>query len=133
MIRGTCLCKAVEIEISGTPRSLSYCHCSRCRKAEGVFAAVLIGAASDLTIVKGDASIKRYEPESPWTHRRAFCKRCGSALGELHSGSIYIVAASLLDDDPGLRPSVHLNIASKPNWYEITDGLKTLAGNYSAD
>ena len=53
MIHGSCLCGTVAIEISGTPRSLSYCHCSRCRKAEGVFAAVLIGAADDLTIVRG--------------------------------------------------------------------------------
>ena len=50
MIRGSCLCGAVRLEIAGTPRSLSYCHCSRCRKAEGVFAAVLIPAGLSLAI-----------------------------------------------------------------------------------
>ena len=131
MIRGSCLCGRIAIEIDGTPRSLSYCHCSRCRKAEGVFAAVLIGAADDLRIVSGQEHIRRLDTEEPWTHRRAFCDTCGSALGELQSGSMYVVAASLLDDDPGLRPTAHLNVASKPAWYEIDDNLKKFDGNYA--
>jgi hypothetical protein len=132
MIRGSCLCGAVTLEISGTPRSLSYCHCSRCRKAEGVFAAVLIGAADDLRIVSGEDRIRRIEPVPPFTHRRAFCVDCGSALGELQSGAMYVVAASVLDDDPGIRPTAHLNVESKPDWYEIDDDLKKFSGNYVA-
>ncbi len=130
MIRGSCLCSAVGLEIAGAPRSMSYCHCNRCRKAEGVFAVVLIGAVDDLTIVRGADRIRRIEPSEPWTHRRAFCGDCGSALGELQAGSIYVVAASVLDDDPGLRPTAHLNVASKPPWYDIDDGLKQFEGNY---
>ena len=131
MINGSCLCGAVAFEISGQPRSLSYCHCSRCRKAEGVFAAVLIGAAEDFHLIRGAEQIARIPPQAPWTHARAFCRACGSALGELQSGSIYVVAASALDDDPGLRPTAHLNVASKPAWYEIDDDLKKFDGNYT--
>lgn len=130
MIRGSCLCGAVAFEITGTPRSLSYCHCSRCRKAEGVFAAVLIGAAADFHLVRGEDDIARLVREAPWTHARAFCRFCGSALGEMQTGGIYVVAASALDDDPGLRPTAHLNVASKPAWYEINDDLKKFDGNY---
>lgn len=131
MINGSCLCGAVAFEISGRPRSLSYCHCSRCRKAEGVFAAVLIGAAEDFHLIRGAEQIARILPQEPWTHARAFCRACGSALGELQSGSIYVVAASALDDDPGLRPTAHLNVASKPAWYEIDDDLRKFDGNYT--
>ncbi len=130
MIRGSCLCGAVAFEITGIPRSLTYCHCSRCRKAEGVFAAVLIGDADDFTLVRGAAGIARLKPVPPWTHARAFCLHCGSALGEMQTGDIYVIAASALDDDPGLRPTAHLNVASKPAWYEIDDGLKKYDGNY---
>ena len=45
---------------------------------------------------------------------------------------MYVVAASLLDDDPGLRPTAHLNVASKPAWYDIDDDLKKFDGNYVA-
>ncbi len=130
MIRGSCLCGAVAFELSGAPRSLSYCHCSRCRKAEGVFAAVLIGAAEDFRLVRGEDQIARLTPESPWTHARAFCRTCGSALGEMQTGGMYVVAASALDDDPGLRPTAHLNVSSKPAWYDIDDDLKKFAGNF---
>ena len=132
MILGSCLCGAVAFELAGTPRSLSYCHCSRCRKAEGVFAAVLIGRVEDFALVRGADHITRLQPEAPWTHARAFCRTCGSALGEMQAGSMYVVAASALDDDPGLRPTAHLNVASKPAWYEIDDDLKKFDGNYTA-
>ncbi|MFA6124741.1 GFA family protein [Sphingomonas sp.] len=120
----------MAFQLSGTPRSLSYCHCSRCRKSEGIFAAVLIGNAEDFELVRGEDQITRLTPEQPWTHARAFCRMCGSALGEMRTGGIYVVAASALDDDPGLRPTAHLNVASKPAWYEIDDDLKKFEGNY---
>lgn len=91
---------------------------------------MLIGSVEDFTLVRGADEIARLEPVDPWTHARAFCRRCGSALGEMQAGKIYVVAASALDDDPGLRPSVHLNIASKPSWYEIKDDLRKFEGNY---
>jgi hypothetical protein len=28
-----------------------------------------------------------------------------------------------LDDDPGIRPALHILVASKAPWYEIFDGL----------
>ncbi len=130
MIGGSCLCGAVAFEITGQPRTFSYCHCSRCRKAEGVFAAVLVGDAGDFRLVRGQQHIRRYVPDAPWSHVRAHRDICGSALGELVTGNVYVVAASMLDDDPGITPTAHLNTASKPAWYDIDDELKKFAGNY---
>ena len=131
MLKGSCLCGAVTLEISGTPSSLSYCHCSRCRKAAGVFSAVLIGPVADLTITSGQCHIARYGPEAPFVHARAFCEHCGSSLGDLATdGGIYVVAASVLDDDPGLKPMGHIHTASKPDWYEIEDDLMKFEGDY---
>ncbi len=133
MIKGSCLCGAVTLEISGTPSSLSYCHCSRCRKAAGIFSAVLIGPAADLQITSGECHIARLEPDGSNVHRRAFCEHCGSSLGDLATDDgIYVVAASILDDDPGLTPSVHIHTASKPDWYEIDDDLPKFEGDYIA-
>lgn len=132
MIKGSCLCGKVRFEISGTPSSLSYCHCSRCRKAAGVFSAVIIGKAEDFQLLAGEEVIGRYRG-SDAKFARCFCKECGTSLGDLSSGDIYVVAASALDDDPVIRPSLHIHTASKPGWYEISDDLKKFAGDYIAD
>jgi len=130
MINGSCLCGKVKFEITGEPSSLSYCHCSRCRKAAGVFSAVLIGNADDLRVTAGQDQIAKIPPGPEWTLERCFCKQCGTSLGDMATGDIYVIAASALDDDPGIRPTVHIHTRSKPDWYQIADDLKTFEGDY---
>ena len=133
MIKGSCLCQKVKFQITGEPYSLSYCHCSRCRKAAGVFSAVLVGKADDLEITEGQAEIAKYLPGPEWKFERCFCKTCGTSLGDMATGDIYVIAASALDEDPKIRPSVHIHTASKPDWYEIKDDLKKFEGDYLPD
>jgi hypothetical protein len=130
-IGGSCLCGAVRFEITGKPRSMSYCHCSRCRKSAGAFAAVIMVRNEDFRLISGADHIRHYTPEPPLRHVRAFCGTCGSPLGEPLTGhDLFPIAASALDDDPGVRPMIHLNTASRPAWYEIEDGVKQVPGNY---
>lgn len=133
MIKGSCLCGDVTFEITGAPSSLSYCHCSRCRKAAGVFSAVLVGKAEDLKVISGEDAIAKYRAEPNGKFDRCFCKHCGTSLGDMASGDIYVVAASALDDDPGIRPVAHIHCASKPDWYEILDDVQKFDGDYVAN
>lgn len=133
MIKGSCLCGKVKFQISGEPFSLSYCHCSRCRKAAGVFSAVLVGKADDLLVTQGHAQIAKFKPGGDWKFERCFCKECGSSLGDMATGDIYVIAASALDDDPKIRPTTHIHSTSKPDWYELVDDLKKFEGDYIAE
>lgn len=133
MIRGSCLCGKVQFRITGTPDALSYCHCSRCRKAAGVFSAVLVGKAEHLTITEGEVAIAQIEPGPDWKFKRCFCRDCGTSLGDMVTGDIYVVAASALDDDPGIRPMAHIHTAAKPDWYDILDGVPEFPGDYAPD
>jgi len=56
---------------------------------------------------------------------RTFCARCGSTLQWLRESKpdVVDVALGVLDDDPGVRPSHHIFVASKAPWHEITDNL----------
>lgn len=130
MINGSCLCGKVKFEISGAPFSLSYCHCSRCRKAAGVFSAVLIGKSDDLVVTQGQEVISKFKADTDAKFERCFCKECGTSLGDMATGDVYVIAASALDDDPKVRPSLHIHTASKPDWYEIVDELKKFEGDY---
>lgn len=131
-LAGSCLCGAVRFEITGRPLSLSYCHCSRCRKQAGLFAAVLMVRREDFRLLAGAEHIRRYEPPAPYKHVRAFCGACGSPLGEpSEPHKVFPVAASALDDDPGVRPVLHQNLAAKPDWVVLPDdGVKRIDGTY---
>jgi len=122
MIRGSCLCGGIQFEVTEVPL-IVLCHCSRCRKANG--AAFESGAAVpavNFELTKGQDLIQTYE-SSPGT-RRTFCRVCGSrAPSGSADGKLYFVPAGLLDDDPGVKPALHMFVGSKAPWWEITDNL----------
>ena len=124
MVRGSCLCKRVRIEISGKLGGASHCHCSMCRKATGAaFGTYASVRADNFRVVAGEELILRYK-SSPGVER-TFCSRCGSTLqfiSQKNPGMVE-VALGVLDDDPGIKVPRHIFVASKAPWFEIADGL----------
>ena len=124
MIKGSCLCGGVRFEADSIPLIVN-CHCSMCRKhhgtAFGTFASVPL---QEFHFVKGKDLIDRYE-SSPGNYRE-FCRVCGSPVPIVYAdGDTVTVPAGLLDDDPGVRPALHLFVGSKAPWWEITDDRPT--------
>lgn len=120
MIKGSCCCGVIKFEISTVPDMMGTCHCSRCRKL-GSSTIVFIKKES-FNLIQGKEFIEIYKPESPFSYVRTFCKKCGTALGEIGSESeSFPVPVNCLDDDPGLRNQFHVFVSSKPVWYEIAD------------
>ena len=122
MIRGSCLCGGIRFEATQVPM-IVFCHCSKCRKAGGgAFDAAATVPSKDLRFDAGEDLIQIFE-SSPGV-RRAFCRVCGSrAPSASRDGSSYFVPAGLLDDDPGVKPALHIFVASKAPWWEIDDDL----------
>ena len=122
MIRGTCLCGGVQFEAKEVPL-IVLCHCSICRKANGApFESGAPVPADGFHLTKGADLIQLYE-SSPGT-QRAFCRICGSRVpSRSRDGRLYFVPAGLLDDDPGVKPALHMFVGSKAPWWEITDNL----------
>jgi hypothetical protein len=78
---------------------------------------------SDFVLISGVGDIVSYQSSPEAT--RTFCKHCGSTLQFISAkrpGS-FSLALGTLDDDPGVRPSLHIFAGSKAPWFEITDGL----------
>jgi hypothetical protein len=128
MLRGSCLCGEVRYEISGKLTGALNCHCSMCRKAHGAaFRSRARVHAADFKWVKGEALITWFE-SSPGNHR-GFCSQCGSPLLSRfdQSKSVYGLPLGALDDDPGVKPAVHIYVASKAPWYDIMDTLPQFA------
>jgi hypothetical protein len=126
MIQGSCTCGQVRFELSEPPSLMGTCHCSRCRKL----------GSSTFVLVRRDAFrwtagrelVETFTPEPPFTLKRDFCRRCGTALGEpLADAEVFPLNAQCLDDDPQVRNRFHEWVSAKPAWYQICDGAKQFA------
>ena len=124
MLRGSCLCGSVRYEIRGPVGRVSHCHCSMCRKAHGAaFATYGRVERSDFALVSGADDIASYRSSAGVT--RTFCRRCGSNLqfiSEKRPDTLSL-ALGTLDDDPGVKGSLHIFVASKAPWFHIEDDL----------
>ena len=120
MIRGSCLCGSVGREIHGPVGNMSHCHCSICRKAHGApFATYLSTDMDSYRLVTGEGTIRRYESSPGFS--RSFCATCGSVVPMRVGEGRIAIPAGCLDDDPGIRPSMHIFAASKAPWHPITE------------
>ncbi len=121
MIRGGCLCGAVRFEADEIPL-LTHCHCSLCRKVSGAaFSTTACLPSSRFRFLAGADLVETYRhPQSVFTN--SFCRTCGSAAPWVaaEEGHAFI-PAGLLDDDPQVRPALHMFVGSKAPWWSITD------------
>ncbi len=52
------------------------------------------------------------------------CRICGSLLFSIvREGSYVHVPLGTLKDEPSIRPSMHIFVGSKAQWFDITDDL----------
>lgn len=122
MHKGSCLCGAVAYEINGTLEPILFCHCSRCRKANGsAFVAVSPVAASAFKIVKGEESLRSYRTDAG-VHR-VFCGTCGSPIIGKRENMPEMVRLRIgtLDTPLETHVSAHIFTGSQAEWYDILD------------
>jgi hypothetical protein len=111
----------VRWEIEGPVSDMSHCHCAICRKAHGApFATYLSTAVENYRLIAGAEAITEHNC-SPRLNR-AFCSTCGSVVPMMVAGRA-VIPAGCLDDDPGIRPAMHIFAASKAPWHVIADDL----------
>ena len=128
-LAGKCLCGAVTISVAGKLGSVSYCHCTQCRRQTGLYYATTSAPVAEVSIA-GEEHISRYRA-SP-DAERAFCAVCGSALyWKGHGEDTISLMAGLFDTPTGLTGGYHIYCADKGDFYEIKDGLPQFAASQS--
>lgn len=121
-IAGGCLCGGVQYVVRGTLSQPIACHCSQCAKTSGNYAVMAACKTSDLDITVSESLTWFQSSESV---QRGFCARCGGNLfwKAGNPGTEIYVTAGTLDRPTNLKLSEHIYVASKSDFYEITDGL----------
>lgn len=117
---GRCFCGSVEVEVSGAPEAMGYCHCSSCRSwSAGPVNAFTLWQPQNVQVTKGAEHVGRFM-KNP-TSGRQFCKKCGGHIMTDHPtfGLVDVYAATI----PSLpfTPGVHVNYAETV--LRMTDGL----------
>jgi len=120
---GECFCGAVQIEVSGEPEGMGYCHCQSCRSwSGGPVNAFTLWKPAAVRIAAGAEHVATFK-KTPMSERK-YCKDCGGHLMTNHPtlGLVDVFAATL----PTLtfKPGVHVNYAETV--LPMRDGLPKL-------
>ena len=107
---GRCFCGAVEVEVTGEPEGMGYCHCSSCRSwSGGPVNAFTLWKPETVRVTKGQEHVATFAKTA--LSERRYCATCGGHLMTNHPplGLVDVFAATL----PGLAfaAGVHINYA----------------------
>jgi hypothetical protein len=120
---GACFCGAVQIEVTGSPEAMGYCHCASCRSwSAGPVNAFTLWKPENVKVTKGADQIGRFMKSK--TSDRQFCRTCGGHLMTHHPtfGLTDVYAATI--PSVAFKPGVHVNYAETV--HPMKDGLPKL-------
>ena len=123
MHTGQCFCGAVQLEASGSPEAMGYCHCASCRSwSAAPLNAFTLWKPDAVKVTKGAEHLGTFQKTE--LSQRQYCQRCGGHLMNTHPplGLVDVYAATL----PSLKfePGVHVNYAETV--LPMKDGLPKL-------
>ena len=126
---GTCFCRAVEIEVTGAPEEMGYCHCNSCRSySGGPLSAFILWKAENVRVTKGVEFLGRFNKTG--FSDRQFCTKCGGHIMTEHPGLGFTDVKAAIIPSMAFKPTVHLNYAETV--LPIKDGLLKLK-DFSAE
>jgi hypothetical protein len=118
--RGSCFCGAVELQVTGDPAAMGYCHCDSCRKwSAGPINGFTLWPPSSVKVTKGADRIASYN-KTPQSGRK-WCTQCGGHLFTEHPGfNLTDVYAATIPEFP-FKPALHVHY--QETVLRVRDGL----------
>lgn len=118
--KASCFCGTVELEVTGKPAFVGYCHCRDCQAwSAAPINAFSLWKSNSVRITKGEADIGTFHKTE--NSYRKFCKVCGGHLMTEHPRMRLVdVYANLLQGFTH-EPTMHANYGSK--MVSVRDGL----------
>ena len=117
---GNCFCGAVELEVTGSPEGMGYCHCRSCRSwSGGPVNAFSLWKPEAIRITAGAEHVVTYSKTA--MSQRQYCGRCGGHLVTRHPplGLVDVFVATI--PTLAFAPALHVNYAETV--LPIRDGL----------
>jgi len=119
VVRGSCLCGAIQYEFDEPYKWFIHCHCSMCRKNHGTFhGSIVLVEKSRFRFLSGEDAIVHYRSSKAFG--RPFCNRCGSKVPDV-SGAYAAIPAGTVDAELEGDPPIRIFVAHKSPMEVITD------------
>jgi hypothetical protein len=131
--RGKCFCGSVEIEVTGDPLGMGYCHCSSCRSwSAGPVNAFTLWSPETIRITRGADRIREHH-KTPNSLRK-WCDTCGGHLLTEHPKWNLVDVYSAMLPSLTFTPAVHVNyqetvLPMKDGLPKMRDFPKELGGS----
>jgi hypothetical protein len=130
LLTGGCLCGGVRFELTEVPRTVGYCHCTRCQRRTGTASSVQARIdGRTLRLLAGEDPLKAWRhPEGGF--EKLFCRECGGHLFSRNPEDHRQMSVRMgaFDGDPGVRPSWRAFVDYAVDWEPIPDdGLEHFA------
>jgi hypothetical protein len=108
--KGACFCGTVQIEVTGEPEGMGYCHCHSCRSwSAAPVNAFSLWKPQAVRVVAGAQNLATFS-NTPMSERQ-YCSKCGGHLMNNHPPlglvDVYAATIPMLQFQPGL----HVNYA----------------------
>jgi hypothetical protein len=125
-LTGSCLCGEIAYAMDRAPTKLVHCHCTRCQRNRGTAHATNTFVRQEhLRWLRGAELLRTYKVPEAEAFTTTFCTRCGSLLPSLFEPiKRYNVPLGSLDQPLAAKPSLHIHVASRAAWFDITDALE---------
>ena len=121
-MKGSCWCGGVQFEITEPFLSMSFCHCTSCKRISGGVGTANGRARTEwIEVTQGRELLTTYQPDEGT--KKTFCSVCGSNLfgGGWPDSEQASVRLSAIDEGLEGRPESHNYVRSVAPWETLPD------------
>lgn len=130
-MKGSCWCGGVQFEVREPFLSMSFCHCTSCKRISGGVGTANGRARTEwIEVTQGRELLTTYQPDEG--SKKTFCSICGSNLfgGGWPDSEQASVRLSAIDEGLEGRPASHNYVRSVAPWETLPDdGLPLFEGS----
>ena len=108
--KGECFCGAVQVEATGEPEAMGYCHCRSCRSwSASPVNAFTLWKPNAVRVTSGAEHIGMFQKTA--ASERKYCTKCGGHLLTNHPGLGLVDVFTATLPTLAFVPGVHVNYA----------------------
>ena len=124
-VDGSCQCGQVTYKLRKPPIAVAACHCTQCQKLSTSAFSLTAMIESNAIEIHGELNEWSRLAKSGNTSTAKFCPVCANHIYHYNpSNSQHIMLKpSTLADTSVIKPTIHVWVSEKQDWYEIPEGV----------